>query len=271
MSSYKSIALGVIALGAGSVFTSGAQATDPPGASSSWRLAWSDEFDGASIDPAAWTYDLGAGGWGNGESQAYTSRPENARIEDGCLVIEARREKYQGSYYTSARLKTFGLKEFGYGRVEARMKVPAGQGLWPAFWMLGADFPRKSWPACGEIDIMEYIGKDPRTVYGTVHGPGYSGSSGPGGRLRLDADVAQDFHIFAIERESDRIRWYCDGEQYFSISKGDQGANEWAFEKDFFIILNLAVGGAWPGPVALDTPFPARLLVDYVRVYEKAD
>jgi beta-glucanase (GH16 family) len=261
------IALGLITLGLAVPVAAQGVAQAEPG----WKLVWSDEFDGPAIDATTWTYDLGSGGWGNGEAEAYTARPENARIEDGCLVIEARREKYQGSYYTSARLKTQGLKTFGYGRVEARMKVPAGQGLWPAFWMLGPDIASKGWPECGEIDIMEYIGKDPQTVYGTAHGPGYSGSGGLGGRLRLDSGLADDFHVFAIERDADHIRWYYDGTQYFALSRGDQGANRWVFDKDFFVVLNLAVGGGWPGPVALDTVFPARLLVDYVRVYEKAE
>jgi beta-glucanase (GH16 family) len=276
MNAVRSLALGFIALGAGSAISVAAQPTAAPANGASvghegWKLVWSDEFNESAIDRSAWTFDLGGGGWGNGESEAYTDRPENARIEDGCLVIEARREKYMGFYYTSARLKTMGLKNFGYGRVEARMKVPAGKGLWPAFWMLGSDFPQTSWPACGEIDIVECIGRDPDIVYGTAHGSGYSGSMGPQGRLRLIADTSQDFHVFAIERDDDRIRWFCDGVQYFTLSRGDQGANAWAFDKDFFIILNLAVGGHWPGPVALDTAFPAKLLVDYVRVYEKTE
>lgn len=267
MNVLRSCMLGAIVLGAGSAISSAVQ----PAALDGWRLAWSDEFDASAIDRSAWTFDLGGGGWGNGESEAYTDRPENARIEDGCLVIEARREKRAGSYYTSARLKTEGLRNFGYGRVEARMKVPAGRGLWPAFWLLGSDIRQKGWPACGEIDIVECIGRDPDIVYGTAHGPGYSGSLGPQGRLRLASDTAQDFHVLAIEREAEQIRWFCDGVQYFVLSRGDQGAGDWAFDKDFFIIVNLAVGGQWPGPVALDTPFPSRLLVDYVRFYERAE
>jgi len=278
MTATRSLTLGLMAVSLGSVIPIVAQSTVvqlTSGASSGghegWKLVWSDEFDGNAIDRSSWTFDLGGGGWGNGESEAYTDRPENARVEDGCLVIEARREKYMGSYYTSARLKTAGLKNFGYGRIEARMKVPAGKGLWPAFWMLGSDFPPKGWPACGEIDIVECIGRDPNVVYGTAHGPGYSGSLGPQGRVVLDADVSQDFHVFAIERDKDHIRWLCDGAQYFILSRGDQGANEWVFDKDFSVILNLAVGGHWPGPVALDTPFPAKLLVDYVRAYERSE
>ena len=130
-----------------------------------WRLSWHDEFDSASIDPNNWTFDIGGGGWGNGEGEYYTSRPENARIENGMLVIEARQEKYEGSNYTSARLKTQGLQTFQFGRIEARLKVPSGKGLWPAFWMIGSDFDGNNWPDCGEIDIMEYIGKEPDLIF----------------------------------------------------------------------------------------------------------
>jgi len=239
----------------------------PPG----YKLVWHDEFEGSVIDPASWTFDLGAGGWGNGEAERYTSRSENARLEGGALVIEARQEKYQGSYYTSARMKTQGLRAFKYGRIEARMRVPAGKGLWPAFWLLGSDIAEVGWPACGEIDVMEYIGKDPSGVYGTAHGPGYSGTQGLTKRLDAGFQVADDFHAFAIEWDASGIRWYFDGKEYLSVSKADVGGKAWVFDKGFFIILNLAVGGSWPGLPALDTPFPARLLVDYVRVFEKAE
>jgi beta-glucanase (GH16 family) len=239
----------------------------PPG----WKPAWRDEFDGDALDASSWGFDLGAGGWGNGEAERYTSRPENIRVEGGALVIEARREKYQGSYYTSARVKTQGLRAFRYGRIEARIKVPSGMGLWPAFWLLGSDISEVGWPACGEIDAMEYVGRDPRGVHGTIHGPGYSGARGLTKRLDAGLEVADDFHVYAVEWEEGRIRWFFDGKEYSSVSKADIGDRAWAFDKPFFIILNLAVGGNWPGPAALDTPFPARLLVDYVRVYEKTE
>jgi beta-glucanase (GH16 family) len=231
------------------------------------QLVWQDEFEGSAIDASAWTFDLGGGGWGNGEAECYTSRSENARVEDGMLVIEARREKYQGSYYTSARLKTQGLRGFKYGRVEARIKVPGGKGMWPAFWLLGEDIGSVGWPACGEIDIMENIGKDPSGVHGTIHGPGYSGAQGVSKRLDAGEEVSGDFHVYAIEWGPDSIRWEFDGKEYAAASKADIRGNAWAFDKSFFIILNLAVGGGWPGPVGLDTPFPSRMLVDYVRVY----
>jgi len=234
-----------------------------------WNLIWHDEFDGQKINTQNWTYDLGGHGWGNGEAQYYTSRPENARLENGMLVIEARQEKYENSYYTSARLKTQGLQNFQYGRIEARLKVPSGKGLWPAFWMLGSNFDGSNWPDCGEIDIMEYIGKEPDLILGTLHGPGYSGALGISAWNRQTYNIADDFHTYAIEWETDEIRWYYDGVQYHTVTREDVGDREWVFNQPFFIILNLAVGGHLPGPVGLDTVFPAQYLVDYVRVYEK--
>jgi beta-glucanase (GH16 family) len=235
-----------------------------------WTLTWHDEFEGDKIDPASWIYDLGAGGWGNGEAEYYTSRPENARLENGMLVIEARQEKYQDSYYTSARLKTKGLQEFQYGRIEARLKVPAGAGLWPAFWMLGNDFNGSNWPDCGEIDIMEYIGKEPDLIMGTAHGPGYSGTLGITKWNRQSYMIADDFHNYAIEWSPDQIDWFYDGVKYHTVTRSDVGDRKWVFEHPFFILLNLAVGGQLPGPVGLDTVFPAQLLIDYVRVFQKS-
>lgn len=242
----------------------------PVVAPAGWTLVWQDEFDGKKIDLKNWTYDLGGGGWGNGEAQYYTSRPENSRQENGMLVIEAHQEKYEDSYYTSARLKTEGLQEFQYGRIEARLKVPPGAGLWPAFWMLGNDFDGSNWPDCGEIDIMEYIGKEPDLIMGTVHGPGYSGALGITKWNRQSYDIADDFHTYAIEWSPDQIDWFYDGAKYHTVTRYDVGDREWVFDHPFFILLNLAVGGQLPGPVGLDTVFPAQYLVDYVRVFEKS-
>lgn len=235
-----------------------------------WSLIWQEEFNGETINPQNWTFDLGAGGWGNGEAQYYTAREENAYLKDGLLVIEARQEKYEGSYYTSARLKTQGLQSFQYGRVEGRLKVPAGKGLWPAFWMLGSKFNGSNWPNCGEIDIMEYIGKEPDLIFGTLHGPGYSGALGISQWNRQSYNIADDFHTYAIEWEPEEIRWFYDSVQYHKVNRSDIGDREWVFEQPFFIILNLAVGGQFPGPIGLDTVFPTQLYVDYVRVYQKA-
>jgi beta-glucanase (GH16 family) len=234
-----------------------------------WRLVRHDEFDGNVVDPANWTFDLGGGGWGNGEAEYYTARPENARLENGILVIEARQEKYEGSYYTSARLKTQGLQQFQYGRIEARLKVPSGKGLWPAFWMLGSDFNGNNWPDCGEIDIMEYIGREPDLIIGTLHGPGYSGALGFSKWNRQKFNIADDFHTYAIEWEKDEVRWYFAGMNYFTVTRTDIGDRKWVFNQPFFIILNLAVGGQLGGMVGLDTKFPSQYSVDYVRVYQR--
>ncbi len=243
-----------------------------------WELVWHDEFDGDEIDPTNWTYDIGGWGWGNGEAQYYTSRLKNARVQNGLLVIEAHQEKYEGSYYTSARLLTQGLREFQYGRVEARLKVPAGRGLWPAFWMLGSDFvhrsedPETRWPNVGEIDIMEYVGREPDLIMGTIHGPGYQGATGITKWNRQDYPIADDYHTYAIEWDYDGIRWFYDGELYSDISRDVLGeSREWVFDDEFFIILNLAVGGLFPGPIDLALEFPVSVYVDYVRVYQTTD
>jgi beta-glucanase (GH16 family) len=238
----------------------------PPG----WVLDWHDEFDGPALDRATWVEELGGHGFGNAELQYYTARPENVRIEGGNLVIEARREDWEGKKYTSARIKSAGLKERTYGRYEARIQIPRGQGIWPAFWLLGADCKTTGWPRCGEIDIMENIGKEPATVHGTLHGPGYSGDQGFGKPSMLDAGAFADgFHVYAVEWEPREIRWYRDGILYHTarpeLVKGD-----WVFEHPFFVILNLAVGGYWPGNPDATSAFPQRMLVDYVRVYRRS-
>lgn len=243
---------------------SGTPIPDVPG----WDLVWHDEFDGTAIDDANWGFDIGAGGWGNEEVQFYTSRPENARVEDGMLVIEARQEEVEGSAYTSARLKTQGLQSFQYGWIEARLKVPSGVGLWPAFWMLGATFDGVNWPDCGEIDIMEYIGREPNVIMGTLHGPGYSGAQGITQWHRQDYAIADDFHIYAVEWQPGQIVWTYDGEPYHTVAAEDLGGGPWVFDRPFFILLNLAMGGQFAGLVSLDTVFPAQYLVDYVRVYQ---
>ena len=238
------------------------------------ELVWSDEFDGDEVDLTNWTYDIGGWGWGNGESQHYTDRPENARTQNGLLVIELREEQFEDSYYTSARLKTQDLREFQYGRIEARIKVPKGAGTWPAFWMLGSGFEQDAaseanrWPNVGEIDIMEYVGREPDLVIGTMHGPGYAGAGGRSKWFRQDFDIADDFHTFAIDWNADRIQWFFDGEQYFEVGPDDIVRGEWVFDKPFFIILNLALGGTLGGSIAPDLEYPIQYYVDYVRVYQ---
>ena len=258
-------------LGCGLACALGATAQGIPG----WTLVWSDEFaqaDGSSPDSAKWAYETGtgSGGWGNNELEYYTSRTNNVRIENGQLVIEARQESYLGSGYTSARLKTQGKASWAYGRMEARMKIPRGKGIWPAFWMLGTNFPSAGWPTCGEIDILENIGSELTTVHGTVHGPGYSGGNGIGGPYSLpgNAVFADDFHVYAVEWTTNQIKWFVDSQQYFSVTPANlPGGATWVFTQPQYLLLNLAVGGNWPGSPNGSTVFPQRLTVDYVRVY----
>jgi beta-glucanase (GH16 family) len=248
----------------------------PLAAQEKWRLIWHDEFDGpvgAPPDPALWVAETGDHGWGNHELEHYTKLPENALLDgDGHLVIMALAKP--GGVYTSARLKTQNLFSVTYGKIEARMRLPYGQGMWPAFWMMGADYADKGWPACGEIDIMENIGKEPFTIHGTVHGPGYSGAGGIGGTAVLGTGrhLSDDFHVFAVVWEENSIRFLLDGEPYFRVtpSRLPAGAH-WVFDHPFFLLLNLAIGGDWPGPPDRTTEFPQRLTVDYVRIYAEAD
>lgn len=235
---------------------------------SPWMLVWSDEFDGETLNPSNWLFDKGAGGWGNNELQFYTNRPENARIEAGVLVIEARKEEYLAWEYTSARIKTHYLHAWTYGRIEARMQLPAGgKGVWPAFWMLGENIATARWPNCGEIDIMENIG-NPTMVYGSVHGPGYFGGNAITKPFVSSQPLSDDFHIYAVEWEPDEIRWYVDDQLYHTLRR-DQVPGEWVFDHPFFLILNLAIGGNWPGYPDETTVFPQQLRVDYVRVYQQ--
>jgi beta-glucanase (GH16 family) len=230
-----------------------------------WKLVWSDEFDGTNINPSYWTFETGTGtnGWGNNELQYYTNRSENAKIENGMLVITARQESYAGRNFTSARMKTQGKKSFKYGKIEARMKLPVGKGSWPAFWMLGDNITFVGWPKCGEIDIMEHINSDP-SVYGTIHYDD-NGHVSKGGNT--STDVTQ-FHVYSIEWDSNTIKWFVDGRQYYFvyIVNGVNSTEE--FHNPFFIILNLAIGGNWPGNPDGSMQFPISMYVDYVRVYE---
>ena len=242
-----------------------------------WTLVWSDEFsqpDGSSPDPSKWTYDTGGGGWGNSELEYYTSRTNNARIEGGNLVIEARQESFGGSSYTSARMKTQGLISWDYGRIEARIKIPRGQGIWPAFWVMGTNITSVGWPTCGEVDIMENIGKEPTLVHGTAHGPGYSGGNGISGPCGLfgGGAYADNFHIYALEWTTNKLAWFVDGQQYWSVTPASlPTGSTWVFTKPQFILLNVAVGGQWPGNPDGTTVFPQQMLVDYVRVYAPAN
>jgi len=243
-----------------------------------WVQTMSDEFDGAegtAPNSEIWTYDIGGDGWGNGQLEYNTDRIENVSHDgQGHLRIVAREESYMGNDYTSARIKTQGLFQQKYGRFEARMKLPAGQGLWPAFWMLGANFPEVGWPECGEIDIMEFRGQEPDTVHATLHGPGYSGADPISQDFTLPSGqtFTDDFHVFAVEWDPSRIKFYVDSEAYkTTLTSADVSARgDWVFDHEFFVLLNLAVGGGYVGPVGPDTVFPAEVLVDYVRAFERA-
>jgi beta-glucanase (GH16 family) len=251
-----------------------------------WKLTWHEEFDqaqGTRPSSAKWVYDLGGEpAWGNEEWQYYTDRPQNVSTDgQGNLAITARREKLPGMEncqygtcdITSGRITTKDRFAQAYGRFEARIKVPAGQGLWPAFWMMGNDIDSVDWPNNGEIDIMEIVGNEPSALYGTVHGPGYSGDQGLSGSVNLPggAKFADAFHVFSVEWSPDLIVCELDGTPYHTVKKSSIPAGKkWVFDHPFYLLLNLAVGGVWPGPPDATTKFPANLLVDYVRVYTKA-
>ncbi|MEQ8242489.1 glycoside hydrolase family 16 protein [Fulvivirga sp.] len=235
------------------------------------QLVVQDEFDSDGMPNSdIWNFDIGTGinGWGNNELQYYTARPENIQVQNGFLIITAREESYRGSNYTSAKILTKGKIEQTYGRFEARMKLPWGQGMWPAFWMLGADIDVNPWPGAGEIDIMEYRGQDPSIVLGSVHGPGYSGGEAVTKSYTLQNDrFDTGFHVFGIEWGSDFVNYYVDDVLYNQITPADV-PGEWVFNKPFYLIINLAVGGTFVGSPNNETVFPQTMIIDYVRIYK---
>lgn len=283
----------LLAFGVGLALVSGLSAgiRASAGEPADWVLVWHDEFDGPAgspPDPAHWTAQIGDGsqdalpGWGNRERQYYTDRPDNLALDgQGHLTIVARevddpslRCYYGPCRYTSARVTTRGKVEVRFGRIEARIRLPGGQGIWPAFWMLGTLFDRIGWPGCGEIDIVELVGREPGTVHGTVHGPGYAGERGIGGSYTLPGGRRFDegFHVFAIEWEPGAIRWYVDGVPYHAVRREDiPPGTPWVFDAPFFLTLNVAVGGNWPGYPDETTQFPQTMWVDYVRVFAARD
>ena len=234
-------------------------------------LVWRDEFNGSQIDAANWTHEMGGSGWGNNELQYYTDRATNSFVQDGKLIIEAREEAFSGRDYTSARMISKDKQEFAFGRIDIRAKLPKGQGIWPALWMLGANFGDVGWPACGELDIMELIGSDPQQVHGTAHwGPqGSSTSQSAGHHIRLSTDdFSTEFNVFSIIWESNSVKWYMNDMLYHSINTGSVGSNNYPFNQEFFFILNVAVGGNWPGNPNASTNFPQQMQVDYIRVFQ---
>ena len=234
-----------------------------------FNLVWADEFSGTTLNTDDWNYETGASGWGNEESQFYRSGNNNAKVENGYLIITAKEESFGGAPYTSARLTTEGNQSFQYGRIDIRARLPYGQGLWPALWMLGDNFSTAGWPSCGELDIMELIGGDgvnDRTVHGTAHWAGNGGAqaSHSGARSLPSGKFADQFHVFSVIWDQGSIKWYIDDVQYHSLNIGSLTA----FQQPFFFIFNIAVEGDWPGPVGPNTQFPQFMVVDYVRVFQ---
>ena len=231
-------------------------------------MIWSDEFDGAAgspVDSDTWQPDIGGHDWGNEELQYYTSGTENASLDGASnLAIVVR---HSGPQYTSARLISKDRVAFTYGLVEARIRLPSGRGIWPAFWMLGHNLDDVGWPQCGEIDVMENVGKDPSVVHGTIHGPGYSGAAGITASHDAGSGLADSFHVYSVNWEPGRIRWYLDEQLYGTVTHADVQGKPWVFDHDFFLLVNVAVGGTLPGDPDSSVIFPQTMLIDYVRVY----
>lgn len=241
----------------------------PTPSAADWTLAWSDEFESPGApDPSKWDYEEGF--LRNQELQYYTrDRRENARVEGGSLLIEARREAFATGRYTAASLVTRGRQTFTYGKVEVRAKLPRGRGLWPAIWMLGADIDAVGWPRCGEIDVMEHVGFEPGRVHGTVHTEAYNHVKGTQRGAQLEVgDLYDTFHVYAVEWRPERIDFLVDGRTYFTFAKEPGGPAVWPFDRPHFLIMNIAIGGSWGGQQGVDDAvFPQRMTVDYVRVY----
>lgn len=246
-----------------------------------WKLAWTDEFnaaDGSAPNPAKWSFATGGSGYGNNELESYTNRAVNAQQRDGNLVITARKEDFTGTdgiprHYTSARIRTKGLFSQAYGRFEASIKLPLGKGIWPAFWLLGDNSGSVGWPKCGEIDIFENIGQ-PAIIYSTLHGPGYSGAHGISAKFNLPTEQAVDtgFHLYAVEWAPKDIKFFFDNKLIAERTPADLPAGAvWVYDHPFFMILNVAVGGNWPGNPDETTTFPQQMLVNYVRVYTRSE
>jgi beta-glucanase (GH16 family) len=241
-----------------------------------WVMVWNDEFDASEIDRSRWMFDIGTGkpllnGWGNEELQYYTSRPRNARIENGRLVLEVHREPYAGMAYTSARIKTQGRADWTHGRFEIRARTPRGNGLWPAIWMLPTGPHHGPWPRSGEIDIMEIVGKAPSELHGTIHSGNAWNDTGYHTSVyrKPEGDFSEAFHTYAVEWEPGEIRWYVDELCYGRATPEDLAPYHWPFDAPFYLIMNVAVGGGWAGAPDETTVLPARLEIEYVRVYQR--
>jgi len=244
----------------------------PPPPPGPYQMVWSDEFDYTGLpDSTKWNYDVGGNGWGNHELEYYTSkRTENARVENGNLIIEARKESWQGMNYTSARLLTKGKMSWQYGKIETRAKLPRGRGTWPAIWMLGDTNPLK-WPDDGEVDIMEHVGFDQGIVHGSVHCKKYNWVIGNGKTATTPVmDCSDSFHVYAVEWDNNNLNISVDSTSYMSFSNEHSGYDAWPFDNKLFMILNIAVGGNWGGQKGVDdSVWPQQMLIDYVRVYQR--
>lgn len=241
---------------------------DAPTVYQGYERVWEDEFDGSEIDTDVWGYDIGGHGWGNEELEYYTDRSTNSYQTQGYLFIEAKEEKFGERDYTSARMLSKDKYEVQYGRIDIRARLPKGKGIWPALWMMGGNFDEVGWPHCGEIDIMELIGSQPKVVHGTVH---YSGDTSPNGGstfLSGGQDFSDEFHVFSVVWYENYIEWRLDGKKFHSVTPEDLDGGAWPFNNEFFFIMNVAVGGIWPGSPDASTVFPQRMLVDYIRVYQ---
>ena len=244
-----------------------------PNSYQGWKLVWKDEFDGKDINNENWTHEIGNGdnGWGNSELEYYTDDLKNSRLKNKNLVIEARDDSWNGHKYTSARMVSKEKNSFGYGRVDIRAKLPYGKGIWPALWMLGDNIDEVGWPACGEIDIMELIGDHPSKSHATVHfGKNFANYKYVGDDYSLSNEIFNDrFHVFSVVREENQMWFYIDDIMFFEFSSNDTQGMPYPFNQKFFFILNVAVGGNWPGNPDATTQFPQQMLVDYIRVFEK--
>jgi beta-glucanase (GH16 family) len=237
-----------------------------------YTLSWSDEFNGNTLNTQVWNFDIGNNnGWGNSELENYTSRPQNVFVSAGHLIIEADQESYQGSNYTSARLKTEGTMQFTYGRIDIRAKLPVAHGLWPALWMLGSNINTVPWPGCGETDIMELVGSSPNKVLGSLHWQQADGSEGTYNNAYYlsTGDFSQQFHVFSLLWQKDSVQFFVDDQLYVNGSIADVTSGNYPFNLPFFFIFNVAVGGNFPGPPDNTTTWPQRMFVDYVRVFEQ--
>ncbi len=236
------------------------------------NLVWADEFNGDALNLQDWTYEVGRGsnGWGNNELQYYTAG-ENAKVEDGLLTIEARKDINHN--YTSTRIKTQDKQTFTHGRIDIRAKLPKGQGIWPALWMLGSDIETSNWPACGEIDIMELVGHEPEKTHGTAHwGYDFSQHKYRGNSYSLtNEDFSEQFHVFSIYWEANAIYWYVDDVLFYTITSSDMEGQPYPFNKPFFFLFNVAVGGNWPKAPDSTTTFPQQMVVDYVRMFQQKE